>query len=139
MHDDITRPRVGISNVTEWCKKTACWQGLQEKTDTLISALPSRFFAELISADEVEDEARSAVKTQRMQNGIEAQSAVFEIPAETWAYILAQGLEKRLFSPKEVGILQVAARMPDKIPTEKQAFVLLDILEKAKLEAIYQE
>jgi hypothetical protein len=29
--------------------------------------------------------------------------------------------------------------MPDKIPTEKQAFVLLDTLEKAKLEAIYQE
>jgi hypothetical protein len=29
--------------------------------------------------------------------------------------------------------------MPEKIPTEKQSFVLLEILEKAKSEAIYQE
>jgi hypothetical protein len=139
VHDDITRPRVGISNVTEWCKKTACWQGLQEKIDTLTSVLPARFFAELISADEVVDEARSAVKTQKMQNGIEAQKAVFEIPAETWADILSQGQEKRLYSPKELGILQIACQIPTKIPSEKQAFVLLEILEKAKLEAIYQE
>lgn len=139
VHDDITRPRLGVSNVTEWCKRTACWQGLQGKTDELIQMLPSRFFGELISADETEDEARSAIKTQKMQNGIDAQKAVFEIPAKTWAYILAQGQEKGLYSPKEIGVLQVAARIPDKIPSEKQSFVLLDILEKAKLEAIYQE
>ncbi len=139
VHDDITRPRVGISNVTEWCKKTACWQGLQATTDRLINQLPEQFFEELISADDAKDEARSAVKTQKIQNGIEAQKAVFEIPAETWAYILTQGQEKRLYSPKEIGILQIAAQIPVKIPSEKQAFVLLDILEKAKMEAIYQE
>jgi hypothetical protein len=112
---------------------------LQGKTDALMDLLPARFFAELISADEVEDEARSAVRTQKMQNGIEAQKAVFEIPSETWAHILQQGQEKGLYSPKEVGVLQVATRIPEKIPTEKQSFVLLEILEKAKLEAIYQE
>lgn len=139
VHDDITYPKGGISNVTEWCKKEACWQGLQAKTDALMTMLPSRFFAELISAEEAEDVLRSAVKTQRMENGIEAQKAVFEIPAETWANILAQGQEKGLYSPKEVGILQVATQMPARIPTEKQAFVLLEILEKARLEAIYHE
>lgn len=139
VHDDIMNPMGSISNISEWCKREACWQRLQAKTDTLMGLLPDRFFAELISSDELEDEARSAVKTQKMLNGIEAQKAVFEIPAETWTYILVQGQEKGLYSPKEVGILQVATRMPEKIPTEKQSFVLLEILEKARLEAIYQE
>lgn len=139
VHDDITNPIGSISNISEWCKKEACWQRLQEKTDTLMRLLPTSFFAELVSTDDVEDEARSAVKTQKMQNGIEAQKAVFEIPAEKWAHILAQGQKKGLYSPKEVGVLQVATRMPDKIPTEKQSFVLLGILEKAKLEALYHE
>lgn len=139
VHDDIMNPMGSISNISEWCKREACWQRLQGKTDALMDLLPTRFFAELISADEVEDEVRSAVRTQKMQNGIEAQKAVFEIPAETWAHILAQGQERGLYSLKEVGVLQVAARIPEKIPTEKQSFVLLEILEKAKLEAIYQE
>lgn len=139
VHDDIMNPRGSISNISEWCKREACWQLLQEKTDDLLKLLPARFFAELMSADDVEDEARSAVKTQKMQNGIEAQKAVFEIPPETWAYILTQGQEKRLFSPKEIGVLQVAARIPEKVPTEKQSFVLLEILDKARLEAIYRD
>jgi hypothetical protein len=139
VHDDIMNPMGSISNISEWCKREACWQRLQGQTDVLMDLLPARFFAELISAHEVEDEARSAVKTQKMQNGIEAQKAVFEIPSETWAHILQQGQERGLYSPKEVGVLQVATRIPEKIPTEKQSFVLLEILEKAKLEAIYQE
>ena len=138
VHDDIMNPMGTISNISEWCKREACWQRLQAKTDILTNLLSGLFFDELISGAELEDEARSAVKTQRMQNGIEAQKAVFEIPADTWAHILAQGQEKRLYSPKEVGILQIAAKIPDQIPTEKQSFVLLEILEKAKLEAIYQ-
>ncbi len=139
VHDDIMNPTGGISNISEWCKREACWQHLQKKTDALINLLPSRFFGELISVEEVEDEVRSSAKTQKMLNGIEAQHTVVEIPAETWAHILTQGQEKGLYSPKEVGILQVATQIPARIPTEKQAFVLLEILGKAKLEAIYQE
>lgn len=139
VYDDIMNPMGSISNISEWCKREACWQRLQTKLETLVDLLPAGFFEELISADQLEDEAKSAVKTQRMQNGIEAQKAVFEISAETWANILAQGQEKQLYSPKEVGILQIACQMPTKIPNEKQAFVLLEILNKAKLEAIYQD
>lgn len=138
VHDVIMNPMGNISNISEWCKKEVCWQRLQEKTDTLKNLLPADFFAELISADEVEDETRSAVKTQRMLNGIELQRAMVQIPAEEWAYILAQGQVKGLYSSKEVGILKVATRIPEKIPTEKQCFVLSEILEKAKKEAIYR-
>lgn len=139
VHDDIMNPIGSISNVSEWCKREACWQRLQDRIDTLTGLLPSQFFAELVSPDDVADATRAAVKTQKVLNGIEAQKTVVEIPAETWANILAQGQEKRLYSPKEIGVLQVATQIPARIPTEKQAFVLLEVLEKAKLEAIYQE
>jgi hypothetical protein len=135
----IMNPTSNISNVGEWCKRETCWKMLQDKTDILMERLPEAFFAELISSDDVHDVSRSAVKTQRIQNGILAQKAVFEIPPETWTHILAQGQERRIFSSKEMGILQIACQMPTKIPTEKQAFALLEILEKARMEAIYQE
>lgn len=43
---------------------------------------------------------------------------------------------KRLLSPKEIGILQIAGQVPNKIPTEKQSAILLDILAKARQEGI---
>lgn len=137
VYDDITNPPAGISNISEWCKKEGCWQRLQAKTSTLIDLLPDSFLEELISSEDAVDETRSAAKTQKMLNGIEAQKAVFEISADTWAHILAQGQEVGLYTPKEVGVLRVATQIPAKIPTERQSFVLLDILEKAKVEAIY--
>ena len=40
-------------------------------------------------------------------------------------------------SPKEMGILKIAQQIPDKIPTEKQSVVLMDILEKARAEGLH--
>jgi hypothetical protein len=139
VHDDIMTPMAGISNVSEWCKKEACWDRLQTKVKELSGLLPNQFFEELMTKDDVKEEVRTAVKTQKIDSGIEAQKTVMAIPASRWADLLAEGQKKRLFSPKEIGILQIAARMPMKIPSEKQSVILLDILEKAKLEAIYQD
>ena len=43
-----------------------------------------------------------------------------------------------LLTPKEVGILNVALQIPNKIPTEKQCLVLVDVIQKAKLEGFFQ-
>ena len=112
---------------------------MQTRLDDLITQLPAPFFTELVSREEIKEEARSAAKVQRIHSGIEAQKTVLEIPTHTWAEILERGQKLRLYSSKEIGILQIATQMPTKIPSERQAYVLLDILEKAKLEAIYQE
>ena len=139
VHDDIMTPMAGISNISEWCKKESCWDRLQTKVKDLAGLLPDQFFEELITKDDVKEEVRTAVKTQKIDSGIEAQKTVMAIPASKWADILAEGQKKRLFSPKEIGILQIAARMPMKIPSEKQSVILLDVLEKAKMEAVYQD
>lgn len=41
----------------------------------------------------------------------------------------------QILTPKETGILEIACRIPDRIPSEKQSVVLMDVLAKAKSEA----
>jgi len=139
VYEDITNPLGAISNVTEWCKKDACWTRLISRVTDLFSLLNESFFNEMISKEEVREVTSSAVKAQKMLNGIEAQKAVLDFGADRWAKLLSSGESKHLYSPKEIGVLNVAAQMPHKIPTEKQSFILLEVLEKAKIEGLLQE
>jgi hypothetical protein len=45
-------------------------------------------------------------------------------------------MAKRLLTPKEQGILNIAVQMPAKIPTEKQCAVLLDTIDKGRSEGL---
>lgn len=134
--DDIMVPLPGISNISEWCKKEACWDRLQSRTIDLKSTLSKKFFSSLIEKEVVAEEVKSAIKVQKIDSGIEAQKKVLEIPAAKWRQITTEGIGKKIFSPKEIGILQVAAQIPDKIPSEKQSAILVEILKKAALEGI---
>ncbi len=136
-HDSIVQTPPGISNVTEWCKKDACWTGLESKIGELEASFPSGFLESLISLTEQAAKMKDAQKTQKIDNAIDAQKRSVEIGADQWRTI-SQGLsEKGALSPKEVGILKIAQQIPRRIPTEKQSVVLMDILEKARAEGLY--
>lgn len=134
--DSIMTPMAGISNISEWCKKEACWDRLQLNAGELKSLLPKPFLNSLVSKEDIVDEVKSATKVQKIDNGIEAQKKVMRIPAAKWRQIMADGNKKNIFSPKEMGIIQVASQMPAKIPSEKQSIILIDVLAKAALEGI---
>ena len=134
--DDISKPPEGISNISEWCKKDACWSRLKGKLAQTGDILPAEFISELVPVEAINEETKDAAKTQKIDNGIQAQSRVLEYSGQQWRYILEAGIEKGIYSQKEIGILEVAARIPHKLPSEKQAVILLDILEKAGLEGI---
>lgn len=104
--------------------------------DKLEAALPDRFFEDLLSLEEQGKERKDAKVTQKIDNGIEAQKRIFEIPAQQWKEITQELGRKRLLTPKEIGVLQIAAQMPAKIPTEKQSLVLIGVLEKASNEGL---
>jgi hypothetical protein len=82
---------------------------------------PSSWLAELVGQEQIQARRRDAVKDQRMLNGIQAQTAVVNAGPEVWQSVREWGLEKKLLSPTEAGILSVAASVPAKIPTEKQS------------------
>lgn len=137
VNEYIIRPPQGISNVSEWCKREGCWRGLVAHADSIVELLPEAFWAGLASAEDSRHEAKTARQTQKIDNGIEAQRRVFEIPSAQWSRILKEGARRKLFTPKEVGILQIAERIPVKVPTEKQSTVLLELLGKAKREGFF--
>lgn len=134
--DDITRPPEGISNIGEWCKKDACWTRLKEKMGELKRLLPKEFNSELIPIEKIMEGIKDSSKDQKIDDGIQAQTQVLKFSGSRWHTVLEDGKRKGDFTPKEIGILEVASRIPDRIPSEKQSVVLLDILEKARLEGI---
>lgn len=136
VNEDIVEPPHGISNISEWCKKDGCWARLQSGASKLDNYLPDEFWRNLITQDEENVEVNTARKTQKIDDGISAQKKVFDMPQEKWSLILKEGKNKEFLTPKEIDILKVAVQIPNKIPTEKQCFVLLEILNKAELEGI---
>ncbi len=136
VYDDIMKPIDGISNISEWCKTSACWDRLQTRGKDLKAMLSPQFLEDLILIEAVIREEKSAVKEQKVVTGIEAQKSVVTIPAGVWTEILATGKKKDLFSSKEMSILQVATRIPQEVPSEKQSAVLLEVLKKAEEEGI---
>lgn len=136
VHEEITSPSRGISNVTEWCKREACWSGVVEHADSLAAVLHDEFSIVFACEEEIRHRTKSARKTQKIDNGIEAQKQVFEVPSAQWSTIIKEGASRSILTEKELGVLRIAEQIPAKIPTEKQSAVLIEILGKARLEGI---
>ncbi|WP_027136388.1 AIPR family protein [Geminicoccus roseus] len=136
VNDVIIRPPHGISNISEWCKKDSCWAQLVEQVDNIAELLSEEFWLNLASVEGNRHEAKTARQVQKIDNGIEAQRQVIDIPSTTWRALREQMNAKRLLTPKEIGIMNVAAQMPSKIPTESQSRVLISILEKVQAEGL---
>lgn len=130
VHGVLVDPPTGISNVTEWAKKEGCW----DRVRMVSVALPPMLGDELISVEEQKDAARDARRDQRQLNGIEAQIAVVSAGSEFWEDVLKWGRSRELLTPTECGILEVATRMPQRTPTEKQSAKAIEVLGKLQSE-----
>ncbi len=126
----LTNPPAGLKNVTEWAKQQACWA----RVAALPIERPKPWLAELLSVDEQEDATKTAVKEQKVLNGIEAQRAVVGAGAEVWRRVKDFATDNDLLTSKELDILQVAASMPRLLPSEKQSIVILKALNKLRAE-----
>lgn len=136
VNDELLQPPQSISNITEWAKREACWTRMLEKIDSFAVLLPEDFEGELLSREDHLVEKRAARTTQKIDDGIEAQTRVLAIPPAKWIGIHEALSVKRLLTPKEIGILNIAMQMPLKIPTEKQCSVLIGIIDRARAEGI---
>ena len=128
VHEVLIDPASGISNVTEWAKKQACW----ERVRKLDISWPRQFLDDLISTEERRDAVRDARREQRELNGIEAQIAVVEAGAAFWGEVFAWGSARELLSPIELGVLRRLAT--GGTPTERQSFKAVETLIKLQSE-----
>ena len=65
-----------------------------------------------------------------MLNGIEAQSMVVEAGGQFWTSVKEWGAAREILTPTETDILEVAASMPARLPTEKQSVRALEALRR---------
>ena len=124
VHEVIVDSPENMRNVTEWAKQQACWN----RVTRLNVAWPIALEVELLSSADRADAKRTAVKDQRMLNGIEAQTIVVHAGSGFWGDVKAWGGSKGLLSPDDTGILDVAVSVPAKVPSEKQSLRAIEIL-----------
>lgn len=132
----IIAPPEAIRNVTEWCKKKSCWDGIQ----ALEVALPEALLDELVSPAEETTRSREAKGQRTVDNGIEAQKAVLERGGPFWKRLDRFCREHRAgITSKELGVLEVAMAIPGRIPTDRQSLLLLGLLERMEGEGFQVE
>lgn len=122
-----------ITNVTEWCKKEACWQKIKESPMTL----NQDFVTELMDTQDVIDQAKDAEKIQLIDNGINSQKYVIEKGSEYWKEVAQYGIKVKCLSPREMDIIAIACKIPNKIPTDRQSQIIISIEKKVKKEGFY--
>lgn len=136
VHGEIMEPPEGISNISEWCKKDACWPGLQNLLPELRKQIPKNFQNELISTDDAKDEIKNAKFVQKIDSGIEAQTIVLKKSGSEWLRLMTEGLKVGILTEKEAGVMNVAAQIPNKIPTEKQSLLIIKAMDRLFVEGI---
>ena len=130
VHNVLIDPPSGVSNVTEWAKKQACWARVR----SLAVALPQAFLDGLVSAEEQHDADRTAKREQRQLNSVETQIAVVSAGPAFWADVLAWGSERKLLSDTDTGVLRVVAGDTGRTPSDRQCKRAAETLERLQAE-----
>lgn len=124
--DVITHPPEGVRNFSEWAKKQACWKGLEDRE----MSYPEEFDRVLISPDLANERAREARADKAVETSVEAELEVHRLGAAFWAEARNWARERGLLSPRENGVLETCAAIPNKMPSDKQCAIAMSALKK---------
>lgn len=125
--ETITDPTRETINVTQWCKREACWIKLKDKKLLLSNGIDKI----LVDKVEMKSTEKYARKDQKLVSGIEAQTKVLEYGTDNWNKVIEFVVAKKLVTADGFATLKIAAQMPTKIPNPHQSQKLLEILKKA--------
>ncbi|PPH21992.1 hypothetical protein C5C99_05500 [Rathayibacter sp. AY1C4] len=121
---DSGRPQ---ANVTQWAKQPACWEGFKK--------IPLRL-ADGVVDDlmRTEDERQRSIeeRNQRaMDTGFEAVTRILSVKAVVWEQIY-RASDRVPISPTESDLVKSFGLRQGRVPTERQAAVLLRVLDRMK-------
>lgn len=120
---DENRP---ITNVTEWAKRAECWKTIE----AMPLQAPEEFRNDLQSRAVARTKKVSARKLQKLDDGINGQAAVLQVPTHEWVAMQEFAAGRRLLSPTEAGILALVTGARPGVPSEKQSKILLDFKQR---------
>lgn len=124
--DVITHPPQGVRNFSEWAKKQACWKGLEDR----ILSYPGDLDRVLISQDLANERVREAASEKASKTSVEAELEVHRLGAAFWTKARNWARERGLLSPRENGVLETCAAIPNKMPSDKQCAIAMTSLKK---------
>lgn len=124
----ITSPDRPTINVTQWCKRDACWKGVQEMN----IELPTSIKNVLINKSDVKVAEKVARADQKIISGVEAQKKILHYSAEQWKRVCSFVQNRQLVSPEEEMALKIACKIPYKLPNSYQCQQLLNVLERVQ-------
>ena len=130
VYDKLTDPQRGVENVTQWCKREACWIS--------VKSIKYRFSSEmefcLVKKEEQKIAEKQAKADQRIDSEQEIMTKVVEISQTKWQSALSFATKKRMITPDEHNALRIACQIPQKIPNPTQCKKLLAVLERLQEE-----
>lgn len=124
----ITSPDRPTINVTQWCKRDACWKGVQEMN----IELPRSIKNVLIDKSDVKVAEKVARADQKIISGVEAQKKILHYSVEQWKRVWSFVQNRQLVSPEEEIALKIACKIPYKLPNSYQCQQLLNVLERVQ-------
>lgn len=135
MNMQLMDPPAGVSNISEWAKRESCWDDrLSKETGRIAGLIRNDLAPSLVSTDEGESRKKGSRATQKLDNGIEAQRRVVQFPGPAWRSLMGQMSSRGLLTPKEAGIMGVAAS--GKLPSPQQSIILLHLYNRARDEGL---
>ena len=124
----IMDPPVGIRNFSEWAKKQACWKRLSDRE----IQYPDEFDGFLIAHELANEPVREEQRNKETENSLQAELEVHRLGATFWKEARQWAHKHRLLSPREYGVLEVCAAIPNKMPSDKQCGIAMNALKKLK-------
>ncbi|ANE45251.1 AIPR protein [Paenibacillus swuensis] len=129
--NSITSPSRGIANVTQWCKRDACWKAISDLDVEMLDELVTV----LVAKDELKSEIKIAKKEQKVISGIEAQMKVVNLGADYWKQMKEFLNNNNMkLSILEGESLKIACLIPSKLPNQVHSQQLVNLIDKAKIE-----
>ena len=117
-----------IENVTQWSKQANCWETIKK----ISIVLPANLSTVIIDNEEIKKKKKEAKDDQKIVSGLEAQKEVIKLTGEQWQDISKFAAAHKLIGPADVKILQIAIKIPSKIPNPTECKKLLKILDKVR-------
>lgn len=131
VYKHLTRLDRTVENVTEWAKKETSWEWAKEITFDY----DREFTTELINKKYVSTIEHSAIKEQKQENELNALLQVFEFGSSFWKEVYEWGIKENIWNLQDLDFLNLAMAIDKgKIPSDKQAIKILQVLEKARME-----
>lgn len=126
--DFITKEDRLTLNVTEWCKKEACWERAKKENFELIES----FVKDLVELNAEKQEFLDAKKERKIENQLNAEILVVNLGDEYWNKVLAWANERKLLTPMENDLILIASKAmkTGRIPSTKQSNIILQIRNK---------